>query len=917
MTPGEFAAKWRGVETSERASAQSHFLDMCAMLGEPGPTEADPTGASYAFEKALEKTVGGGGFADVWKRDFFGWEYKGKRKDLKAAYVQLLEYREALGNPPLLVVSDLDSIEIRTNFTSLSPKLYTVTLDDLAADDPSEALAILRAVFTAPEELRPRIEPAQITEKAARHFAELAQSLRARGHDPEAVAHFLDRILFMLFAEDAGLLPKRILSRLSAASKGRSDVFSNSLGELFAKMSERGGLFGTEEIDWFNGGLFDTGAVIPLTGTEITTLLDVSKLNWALIEPAIFGTLFERGLDPDQRAQLGAHYTDRDAIWGLVEPVIMRPLRREYADMQSRVTQLLLSGRRVTKATRPEENPQAVFRAFLDRLRRVRVLDPACGSGNFLIVSLWALKDLEWEAIQWGSLVLQTPQEFPHIGPEAVLGIELNAYAAELARVTVWIGEIQWMIRHGLGYRRDPILRSLNHIENRDALLDLTDGSNPKEARWPEAEFVVGNPPFMGAKLLRRGLGNDYVEALFSVFGRRLPGMSDLSSYFHEKARAQIAAGRTKRAGLLATQSIRGGANRRVLERIRQSGGIFFARADEAWILSGANVHISFVGQDNGSEAERELDGRRVPIINSNLTSGVDLTRARRLRENAAIAFIADVKAGPFDISPELASHMLSAPNPDGRSNSDVVRPWVNGQDMTGRLRGMWIIDFGLNMPLSEAALYELPFEYVREHVKPVRANVARARYRERWWLHAEAIPGMRKRLKGLSRYIATPVLTKFRLFVWLPAETLADHQLVVVCRDDDYTFGVLHSRAHELWALAQGSQLETRPRYTPTTTFETFPFPHPTDEQRDAIAEGARRLAWLRDGWLNPPGLDPAQLGKRTLTNLYNERPTWLEHAHTALDAAVFAAYGWPADLPDEEILARLLTLNLEREPA
>lgn len=361
MTPGEFAVKWRGVETSESASAQSHFLDLCAMLGEPGPTEADPTGTSYAFEKALEKSVGGGGFADVWKRDFFGWEYKGKRKDLKAAYVQLLEYREALGNPPLLVVSDLDSIEIRTNFTNLSPKLYTVTLDDLAADDPSEALAILRAVFTAPEELRPRIVPAQITEKAAGHFAELAQSLRARGHDSEAVAHFLDRILFMLFAEDAGLLPKGILSRLSQASRGRSDVFSNSLGELFAKMSEHGGLFGTEEIDWFNGGLFDTGDVIPLTGTEITTLLDVSKLNWALIEPAIFGTLFERGLDPDQRAQLGAHYTDRDAIWGLVEPVIMRPLRREYAHMQSRVTQLLLSGRKVTKATRAEENPQAVF----------------------------------------------------------------------------------------------------------------------------------------------------------------------------------------------------------------------------------------------------------------------------------------------------------------------------------------------------------------------------------------------------------------------------------------------------------------------------------------------------------------------------------------------------------------------------
>jgi hypothetical protein len=357
LTPAAFAAKWRGVTTTEKAASQEHFIDLCRMLGEPTPHEADPTGSQYAFEKRVAKAGGGDGFADVWKRDFFAWEYKSKDKDLKAAYVQLLAYKDDLGNPPLLVVSDIARIEIHTNFTGLSPVVKTVTLDDLAADDPSAALALLRGVFTAPEELRPRIEPAQITEKAAKHFAEIAQSLRSRGHDPDDVAHFLDRILFCLFAEDAGLLPKQILSRLSQASKGRPEVFSTSLGELFAKMSKDGGLFGTEEIDWFNGGLFDSADVIPLTSTEITTLLEVSKLNWALIEPAIFGTLFERGLDPEQRAQLGAHYTDRDAIWGLVEPVILRSLRREYAEMQAKVTQLLLSGKKVSKATRREENP--------------------------------------------------------------------------------------------------------------------------------------------------------------------------------------------------------------------------------------------------------------------------------------------------------------------------------------------------------------------------------------------------------------------------------------------------------------------------------------------------------------------------------------------------------------------------------
>jgi hypothetical protein len=916
LTPRAFAQKWGDNETKEKAASQEHFIDLCRMLSEPTPNEADPTGSIYAFEKAVSKSTGGDGFADVWKKDFFGWEYKGKGKSLKVAYLQLLGYREDLSNPPLLVVSDLDTIEIRTNFTGLSPKLYTVTLDDLAADDPSEALATLRALFTAPEELRPRIEPAQITEKAARTFAELARSLQGRGHDPQDVAHFLDRILFMLFAEDAGLLPKNIMSRLSTASHGKSDVFSRSLGELFSKMSRDGGLFGTEEIDWFNGGLFDTGDVIPLTGTEITTLLDVSKLNWALIEPAIFGTLFERGLDPEQRAQLGAHYTDRDAIWGLVEPVILRPLRREYADMQSTVTQLLLSGKKITKATRPEENPQGVFRAFLDRLRRVRVLDPACGSGNFLIVSLWALKDLEWEAIQWGSLVLQTSQEFPHIGPEAVLGIELNAYAAELARVTIWIGEIQWMIRHGLGYRRDPILKSLNHIENRDALLDVTDPSKPQEARWPEAEFIVGNPPFLGNRLLRRNLGDAYSEALWSVFDARLPRSSDLCCYFHEKARAHIQAGRTRRAGLLATQGIRGQANRRVLERIRKSGSIFFARSDEHWVLAGANVHISFVGQDNGSDPDRTLDGLPVTRINADLTSGLDLTSATRLQENAGLSFMGVVAVGPFDIPESEANRMLASPNPHGESNAAVLRRLMNGEDITGRPRHRWIIDFA-GRTQEEAALFEAPFEYVQTVVRPKRIGSGSEPREPRWWLFVWPRPEMRAAIRRLRRYVATPLTSKHRLFVWVDPNTLVNHAVGAIARDDDYTLGVLQSRAHELWARGTGTQLrevESGFRYTPTTTFETFPFPHPTDEQRERVGEAASRLVELRDGWLNPPGLDAADLEKRTLTNLYNQRPTWLDHAHATLDSAVFAAYNWPADLVDSEILERLLTLNFER---
>jgi len=918
MTPGEFAARWRWVTTTERASAQSHFLDLCALLDEPGPIEADPTGTWYAFEKGAEKLDGHDGFADVWKRGAFAWEYKGKRKDLKAAYRQLVDYKDALENPPLLVVSDMERIEVRTNFTSLSPVLYTVTLDDLASADPAEALRVLHAVFSDPEALRPHITPAQLTEEAARRFAELAGSLQSRGEAPQRVAHFLDKLLFCLYAEDTGLLPKGLLSRLADATHAKPATFAAALGELFGRMAEGGGMFGAEVIQWFNGGLFDSADVLTLTAPEIATLQELSRLDWSRIEPAIFGTLFERGLDPAQRAQLGAHYTSRDDIWRLVEPVIIRPLRRELAAMQAQVTERT-EKRDASGRKGPDPEARRLFEAYLARLRAVRVLDPACGSGNFLYVALRALKDLELEAIQWGSLTLRLPQEFPRVGPEAVLGIELNAYAAELARVTIWIGEIQWMLAHGFHYRHDPVLQPLESIATRDALLDWADVTRPQEAKWPAAEFIVGNPPFLGGNFLLAQLGDDYVESLRAVYRGRLPGGSDLCCYWHEKARAQIGVGQARRAGLLATQNIRGGSNRRVLERIKQTGDLFFAMADEPWTLAGANVHISFVGQDDGSESERELDGRPVATINPDLTSGLDLTLARRLRENVGIAFQGPVKVGPFDLDDGTARRMLAHPNPDGRLNDKIIRPWINAEDITSRSQERWIIDFD-ELPEPEAALYEAPFQFVLEHVRPIRAVNRERQRRENWWRLGRSGGELRSATHGLARLILTPQTSKHRIFVWAPVETLPSVSVIAVAHDDDHTFGVLHSRVHETWARATGTQLrevESGFRYTPTTCFETFPFPYPTEGQREAIGAAARRLVELRDGWLNPVGLPEADLASRTLTNLYNDRPTWLANAHADLDAAVFAAYGWPADLPDEVVLARLLDLNLAREPA
>ncbi|HLF78189.1 MAG TPA: DNA methyltransferase, partial [Dehalococcoidia bacterium] len=483
--------------------------------------------------------------------------------------------------------------------------------------------------------------------------------------------------------------------------------------------------------------------------------------------------------------------------------------------------------------------------------------------------------------------------------------------------------------KNGIASTEIPILDPLTTIEHMDAVLDESDPANPKEPEWPEADVIVGNPPFLGTKKMRSEIGDEKVRTLRELYKGRVPGFADFCCFWLEKARAQIEQGRTKRAGLLATQAVRGGLNREVLKRIKATGDIFFAESDRPWILNGAAVHVSMVGFDDGSESKKTLNSHRVKSINSNLTSEADLTTARRLAENASIGFIGDVKVGSFDLTPDEASSMLGqGGNPNNRPNSDVIRPWINGMDITRRPRSMWIIDFPPRGSIEEAAQYEAPFEYVTGKVKPLRDGSKRKPYRERWWIHAEPVIAMRDAIAPLRRFLITPILTKHRLFVWREAPTLPDHQLVVFARADDYFFGVLHSSVHEWWARAQGTQLrevESGFRYTPTTCFETFPFPWPPgqepagDARVQAIAAGAADLDKLRNNWLNPPegSLGEDELKLRTLTILYNQRPTWLDNAHRKLDEAVFAAYGWPATLTREEVLERLLALNQARAAA
>ena len=840
MTPGEFVTKWKAVELKERSAAQSHFNDLCRMLDEPSPTDADPTGEWYCFEKGATKSTGGEGWADVWKRDHFGWEYKGKRKDLNAAFAQLQQYALALEHPPLLVVCDLDRFQIHTNWTNSVSEVHEFALDDLR---DAAIRQKLKWVFSDPEKLRPGKTRQALTEQAAGEFAKLAQRLRDHGHKSEAVAHFINRLVFCMFAEDVDLLPNKMFRRMLEHALNRPDEFQALASDLFRAM-KAGGRIGFEHVAWFNGGLFNDDDALPLTKEEITLTLSAANLDWAEIDPSIFGTLFERGLDPDKRSQLGAHYTDRDKIMLIVEPVIIRPWRADWERTKSAIAEHMAGvaaarerrpttqseARRVyATARRAEEaglrTARSAFEGYLERLRTFRVLDPACGSGNFLYLALLALKDLEHRA-NIEAEVIGLQRVAPAIGPESVLGIEINPYAAELARVTVWIGEIQWMRRNGFDVSRNPILKPLETIECRDAVLD-EDGT---EARWPTADVVVGNPPFLGDKGMLGTLGKDYVSKLRSLFAGRLPGGVDLVIYWFEKARAAMAEGDLKRAGLVATQAIRRGSNRTVLDHIAATATIFDAWADEPWVVDGAAVRVSLVcfGTELGP-MELRLDGHPVSVLYADLSSrGVDLTKALQLKENAGCCFQGPVKVGPFDIPGATARDWLLRPlNPNGLGNSLVIRPWVNGQDVTGRPSDTWIIDFG-EMNEEAAALFEAPFEYVRRHVKPLRDKNADRQRREKWWRLGRSGADLRAAVAPLLRVIATPRVAKHRFFVWIAPQVLPDSRVNVIARDDDTTFGILHSRFHEAWSLRLGGWhgVGNDPQYTPSTGFETFPFP-------------------------------------------------------------------------------------------
>ena len=1006
MTPAAFKAKWQNFKGKETAGYEGHFNDLCRLLGQPTPAEADPTGNdAFCFQKYVLKdaelfglTPAGEaasdkarrGFADVWKAGCFAWEYKGKGKDLDEAYKQLLRYRESLLNPPLLVVCDFDRYIVRTNFNGTVQETHEFTNAEI---DTPRAQQILRALFNHPEYLKPQKTTAQVTEKLAGQIAAIARSLQSRESVEFAdaatrreinvakrkslrIARFLNRVVFCLFAENTELLPKGTFSEVTRTGFDDPQHFAHSLQDLFRAMAS-GGRFGNHKIRHFNGHLFEEATVFKLTEEELKQLANAAEADWQFIEPSIMGTLFERALEPEQRSQLGAHYTSEDDIKTLVEPVLMAPFRREWVGIKAELQPAIGSPKAGVKVAAGQRGKLV---AFQQKLAAVIVLDPACGSGNFLYVSLRLLLGLEKEVLTFAAQ-LGVSLTGPSVSVQQLRAIEINPYAFELAQVAVQIGYLQWRRDNGFDNERTPVLQNLDGFENKDALLNQTfrkRAKNLKEAQaeehaqdedkvkvytersWPECDVIVGNPPFIGDKKMRRKLGDTYVEELRRTFEGRVTGQSDLYCYWFEKARELIEHNKCKRAGLLASQSIRSAANRKILQRIKNSGGIFFAVSDRDWILDGAMVHVSLVGFDNGSERERLLDGKEEADISIDLkAASATASSAKKLKSNSHLAFIGTMKKGKFELFDSEAIAMLQLPNPNGKPNSDVIRPYIIGNDKTKRPLNRWLIDFPFESVEMEVAAYEAPFEYIRKSVFAKRVNHREGVQSKYWWRLARSCPELRKAIQGFERSLVTPAVSKQRFFVWSDSAVVPDQQVVTFATQSDYFAGFLESDHHRVWLRRKGNQLreaESGSRYNVTECFLTFPFPVPTPAQEAAVAAVAKELNAMRERWLNPPEwtvertlefsgsvsgpwaryihnpdgdgigtvryprLEPrdadctARLKERTLTKLYNERPAWLNFAHKKLDAAVADAYGWPADLSEESILSRLLELNLAR---
>ncbi len=1014
MTPAlqAFVDRWTASSGAERANKDSFLVELCDVLEvpRPDPVTGDPEADRYVFEKdALLPHEGGRvstGKVDLYKHGCFILEAKqgseagatklGTAKRGTAMWA--LAMQEALGQalgyaqtfdapPPFVVVCDIGHcFDLYATFDGSrhyrdfpDAQRHRVFLRDLPRH-----VATLRAIFTEPHQLDPAKYAARITREIAGHLAELARTLDAAGHTGETIAKFLMRCIFTMFAEDVGLLPERLFTdSLEKRWIPAPASFQDEVESLWQTMNTGGKLFGVGTVKQFNGGLFAEPTALPLARPQLERLLEASRTSWNDVEPSIFGTLLERALDAKERHALGAHFTPRAYVERLVRPTIEEPLRADWDVVRAEVRQLVEAGK--------EQEAVASVRAFHRQLCQVRVLDPACGTGNFLYVTLDLFKRLESEVLgllaDLGESQTVLELEGATVTPAQFHGLEIKPWAKEIAELVLWIGYLQWQLRTtgDAGHIPEPVLRKYGNIECRDAVLeydriepvlddagqpvtrwdgettkqhpvtgkDVPDDTarvpvvryvNPRKAEWPEAEFVVGNPPFVGTKRMRATLGDGYVEALRQTYHEDVEDNADLVMYWWNVAARKVKVGTLRRFGLITTNSITQVFNRRVVSRALNGGlRIVYAVPDHPWVeaADGAAVRIAMTVATARSQSLPRIEAilgeypsedgsvavltrsKTVDVIHADLSGNADVVAAVTLEANSRLCGLGVALHGAgFLLEEEEAKRIRE------QASDPAVVPLVNGRDLLQASRRRWVIDFSFLSEEDARKKSPAAFQILIDRVLPERKLNKRDSIRTLWWRFGWERPELRAAMKGCSRYIATPETAKYRVFQFLPNAVLPEHKLVVVASDDASLLGLLSSRLHTAWALAAGGQLGPTPVYSKTRCFDPFPFPDLDGEEKARIRELGEQLDAHRKRQQSLyPDLTITGM-YNVLTQLRSGEPltakekviheqglvSILKQLHDDLDAAVFDAYGWPHDLTDEQILERLVALNAER---
>ena len=976
------AEKWDAVPAAERANFQSYATELCEALGVARPR---PRGSGYEFEYPVTTTDRRTGkdttnFIDLYRQGHFILEAKhtdagvGADRVLGAAYGQAKGYAGdvAHGPPPYLMVMNVArTLLVWDRWSGNYGGVNAARRIDLRTlwqrDDEIE---LLRAVWESPESLNPAVRGRVVTREVAERLARLSASLEGRGMEGERVARFLIRCVFTMFAEDVGLLLGKPFQQIIEENHSDPEEFRLAMEDLWQKM-DRGERFGAKKLLRFNGHFFHEAEALELTPADLAVLADAARADWKQVEPTIFGTLLTRALDPRERHRLGAEYTPREYVERVVRQTVDVPLRERWTPVQAHAAELMASRRKKDRDAALGE-----LRGFHAWMRGLRFLDPACGSGNFLYVTLHMVKRLELEVLRAIEEITGNPElGIEEVGPWQFHGIEVKPWAREIAELTLWIGYHQFWMEHHKGINPpEPVLKDTGTLELRDAVLawdeivEVPEKSrpdptprivhpvtgklvpdpnarlvyemykNPRPAPWPEADFIIGNPPYLGVRRQRDVFGDGYVDALRSVYPNFLDTADYVMYWWHNAARA-VASGSAVRAGLITTNSITQSLNRPVIDAATHDGAhIVWAVADHPWVdeAGGAAVRVAMTvlgNQHDGAtlvtvdDAANVVEEKYAEQLNADLSIHADVASA------AAVALLANrglssrgftLVGRGFVLEPEEADRLRQV-----EAHRPCIRPYLNGRDLTDRPRGVFVIDFGL-MTEDEARRVPVLYDMVRDRVKPQRDANNRKAYRDYWWRYGEPRPEWRRAAHGLAHFIATPYVSKHHFCVVLDAEVAPDEKLVGFAFEDPFLLGVLGSVFHNWWALAAGTRLGVGndPTYNNSLCFDPFPFPDPPKELREEIGRVAERLDQHRKDAI-------ARDERVTMTGMYNvveklrsnEKLTDKERAvheiaacgvlrdlHDELDALVAKAYGWPWPLEREEVLERLVALHDER---